>query len=250
MGITINSLTKLNSNDYERMIIKKNNYGYSININKEKRKASDYEMVSKRFNSLNDDVDTRLVEVIEFFLENHTISELKVEKIDYHDGKFLSIIANNSKMSLQIPKTIGNQDLGKIIYNKFKMDRDKFIYDNLSINSYDIYESKKAKNYSINSDMNRIVLHVVGIDDMNFVKALIEEKLNNFDGMVYYVKEAPSIGEDMKFCLYGQGIKMNLIINYFNSDNIKIITDIEEIISKHDRDILDSKKMQLKLEGF
>lgn len=251
MGITINSLKKLNSNDYQNMIIKKNDYGYSINISKEKRNASMYEMVGKRFKTLNDDPDARLVEVIEFFLENHTVNELKMEGINYHNGYFLSVVSDSSKMSLQIPKKVNDKDLFSIIYSKYEIDRSKFLNSHASTEKYNIFDSASSMCYTYDDEKDCISLSVASdMKETEFLKAFIKDKVNSSDCIFYdYILLHNSVCTSYKYKVYSEHLIFDLELCNNLYDN-PFIDDIKETISSHNESVTNNKKMQLKLEGF
>ena len=254
MNIKINGKSKLDSNDYERLVIRYSDEKYLVNVNKKRTSFPTVKLnniFSDRLKKVSP--EEQVIEIIDYFLRNNQINEISDFKyLSHYEGVFTAVKSNRSIMALQIPRRIKNDDILNNIIFKYRNDRYNFLEKNKNINSFEISIEKDSSSYSRrklwdNEDYESYIkLCIRKSFDDKFLKEFLFEKLYE-QGYNAYLKESFIINNDIGYIGLGWYI---LCGNLKIKVDEKIVPFVMEIIKKYNLEINDIKKKQLKLEGF
>lgn len=253
MGIVLNGKKKLDSNDYQAIIIRKLEKGYIVNVQK-KRNPSNTEQQTIKFSSslkgLTD--DKQIVEIIEYFLRNNKINRLEDYGLMHcYEGSFSLVKSNKSTLALQIPKNINNCDIAKKILDKYRSDRWEYLYQNSDVSKYEIYTSSYSSysSYELTKKETEKEKHIklnVNSLDTKFLEEFFKEKLNE-------IGEYASVDQDYVF---SKDTGYVILGTYLSCGNLRIKLDkknipmTEKIVNEYNKELESYKEKQLKLEGF
>lgn len=254
----INGVKYLDANDYYRIVITEEE-DLKINVN-----GKILYPIGKLENSisgiLKDKTNPEVISyIVDYFLNYNKICSLE-DNVNYRYKRYIKVSSPRAELLLKILPTKENKEILKRIFNKFKYDRSKLLYNN----EYDRYIIKisndKTGYYNENFDGRNeiyITLHFQYLDSKNydissdekeFIESFIKYKLDNKNsksqvthGKLYFPQFKNFLESEP--CLLCE----ELII----TSRVKIFTKIlEKISSSHNNELDNINKKQLKLEGF
>lgn len=257
MGIVIKGLNHLDANNYNRIMIREENGNYLINIKNNKGKYDGLKTSYRISDILDEQTNEEIImTIIESFLRNSKINKIKDnEFLDRYNGKF-TVVKGTRELDLQVfnPKL---SIISKIIINKYLNDRLEFC-DKGNINSYEIEPTYNKTSYK---EINTVFGKVKRLEllqrngktaafEQSFLKEFISEKLCNQNEIAKIVHRGICTPVNCHYvptetCLTCGNFHIKLL-----NPNMDLLNEVTEVVNTYNKEREESKKMQLKLEGF
>ena len=258
MSTTINGLKKLDENYYERILIRKKEDNYKIEVRGNKSNYMTLESLNKISNYLKNETDSEKIRtIIEYFLRYTTINEISDRAyLDRHDGKFLKA-GGSKELYLQIPKKDEFCDIPNMIAIKYFNDRLLFCEENKDINFIELHVLERKGSYErteynfgtrLNFNLMSEGFKLVE-EEKIFLKEFILEKFKSIGKPAYIRREEVYIPSAENYIELGDYLtcghfRMKLC---HNTDVINAVTDT---VYNYNESLIEAKKKQLKMEGF
>ena len=149
MSVKILTKERLNSNFYNKMIIKELNGNYFVNVSSEKSNDEYVSLsykLSDSFRKMND--EDKIISIVDSFLKDTEIDLIKTE-VFYPGHKEQFILLDGSrKLYLHINNSKLLNIIIKMVKEKYSNDRFKYCFNNTFTNSYQINLSNRDSSYS------------------------------------------------------------------------------------------------------
>lgn len=261
MAVKINGLKYLDSNNYDSIMIR-GNENYQIDVKSQNLEFNQLlvshkfqgQPVSTKFSTeiKNQTDEEKIREIVKKYLEYSVISEIaNVYHISHYDGWF-NKISGTRNLYLQISNP-NFKDIYQMILRKYIDDRLKFCSVNSEINNI-VIDCSINSSYSLKQGNINFVLmkdeNGIAKIEKEFFKELISNKLNQVN--------KPAVLSHNCIIINDVNTKIMIGTIYLNCGNLNIeikgdmelFKMLEEIIREYNNDLEQTKKMQLKLEGF
>lgn len=243
----IEGIRKLDSNYYEDIIIRDG----LVNIKGKKYSFIDYNNKSLSDNIKGLDDNGKTLEIVKYYLRNNTISSISErEYLSHYDKTFVGVSSLGKRsMYLQIPK---NNEISNIITDKYMLDRYKTVYGR-EYERYEFDTKYKRSEYKVEDKVIKISLAHNDKGIPSFERIFFEELLLSL------FKDSEVYVEPIYYDLNGKdGCEGQIFVGYFIKGTDKIIkvdgnlvkNPLSFIINKHNEEIKNCKRLQLKMEGF
>lgn len=243
----INGLKHLNSNFYDSIMIR--DRGLELKVDVKNDNGVDTIKISPSFyDGLRDLSDKEKVsEIVRYFLRNNKIKYLDDRcYVLRYKGHFLKV-GGSRDLFLQLSSDNVEKGLVKEIINKYVVDRNEFLFKNQDIRNIEIFYGGNCPSYKVKEDILTIRLMSEGRKlcafERNFLDWFIKQKIDNTTERIdacaqnYIYVATTRFGNNSGY--------------YFKCDDFIISVDKDfydrfyECIEKHNKTIIDSKKLQL-----
>lgn len=261
MAVKINGLKYLDANRYDEIMIREKD-GFQIDVKAQNLEFNELlilkkfqgESVFKKISTeLKDKTDyEKLNIIIKKYLEYSNINGIaNTYHLVHYDGWFRKI-SGTRNLYLQISNP-NFQYIYLLILKKYIDDRLKFCYTNNEINNIlintSINSSYSVKENSIDLELMRNENGIAQIEK-EFIIDFISNKLSQVNKIAYLNHNCTIIKytntKDVFSHIYITCGNLNIEIN----GTMELLELLEELITNHNNELEQSKKMQLKLEGF
>lgn len=257
ISISIKGSKLIDTNNYEKIIIREENERYIVNI---KGTDAPYPTLPLSYNFSMDIKDgsdeENVIKIIQRFLDYNNISFLEDGMfLPHYSGRF-SVIRGTREMCLQLFN--GNFNIiPKMVKDKYINDRLNFCEENKEVNMYELYLNYKGTSYE-KKDANfgrYISFNLLG--NHKKVAQFEKEFLKNFiSNKLYEQGEEASIKESVFYSSNSDNCVQ--LGNYLVCGNLSIrlcqnndlMNTVTSIVNEYNSKREECKKMQLKMEGF
>lgn len=252
MKTIINDLDKLNKGNFSKLSLKVQDDKYRVRVAGEDK---DYEVDSDIipfYDTIKDlNSDEKIIEIIKYYLDNHTIISINdVGEAYYNSGEYCIASSYNSILAIKkdFPPRLNHVILGDLIGEKYKIDREKFLVMNFCNKNVLIKNSNtKTSSYKIN-EYGFIELNVVLKNEKRFITNFLYEKLEDNGNYKAHIEPNFVYNSSLnQYVLLGNKIVSEDLSIGFDED-FKYI--VEEVVNTYNMQFENSKKLQLKKEGF
>lgn len=262
MSVKIEQLQLLVQNDYDAMVIRKNNEGYKVNVRKHGDDLPTAKLIRNHeefFNGMND--DEKVEQVITWFLVPNKINYISRNiHIPHRSAKYVCV-RGDKELYFDLPLYLEQKVISKL-KEKYYQDRLKEIKNNSDITYYN-FKLDNASCYSIIEDEN-------STKQMNFCllshkksssrdKYLDEdEKLFLREFLYNKFKEVDCEATIENKHLYGDELAKYINLGYYvncgnviiSIDNKELLPEVAAAVHNYNREREHKKTKQLKLEEF
>ncbi|MDD6878640.1 MAG: hypothetical protein PUD59_00195 [bacterium] len=251
MKTIINDIEMLDSSNFKKLIIKLQNDKFKITV---VGQESNYKTIPNKigfFQTIkNLNSDEKVIEIIKYYLRNHTINSINNSVDLYnHSGKYCISYSTNSFMAIDMkfPARLNHILIGDLINEKYQHDRLNFLEENKEYNEIMIKLSTgMISSYKIN-ECGCIELNVVAKYEDSFIENFVRLKLDEYSKHAY-IRPNFKYNETLNQYVYlGDKIVCDDLSIGFDEEYKKMF---EQIIKDHNNQIEIEKKLQLKMEGF
>lgn len=260
MAVKISGLNLLNANYYDRMRIIQNNNGYKVHIETTGSKPPEglFETVAPVFrNNQNQSDRDKIIAIVTPFLQYTAINKIVPRR--GRDERSYDVVSGTRTLKLKIDNPLSDI-VKQILLQKYLDDRLKFCIQNNCVKkitispsfvtSYETYndlytgEPERIK-FSLLYESGKIIAC-----EKQFVERFITDKLNEcVEPATFKYRHIPFIIEKNN---YAPGFAYlmcgDLDIDIFAKK--ELIEMVQELVDKHNKAIEQSKRIQLKMEGF
>lgn len=262
MNIKISGLHLIDTDNYDKIIIREENDGYKVNVRKRKEGATG-EIKNTKWSSCLKGLSSscKIKEIINHCLDNSSIKELRMNAlVPYYESVFTVVRGKKSLyLDLSSPtfiETINNVKM------KYYNDRWETIENNKDVDYYSIgVDFKSSYNISYDNVLGKTMEikllgskrykdECVSLMDMEevFLRDFIYEKLNNATEEVKIENMNLFDSEQEHYLNFGYYINCgNACIGI---EEVDLLPEVIAVINRYNKGKEEGKKKRLKLEGF
>lgn len=251
----VNGIKYLNSNLYDKIIIRRLEEGIKIDI-KGKSKINTIKTSTIFYDEIKNLSDKeKISEIVEYFLRNNKIQHLEDrKKLTHYNGKF-TVIGGPRELLMQIKKEDIDNNILKLLKEKYIKDREEFLIKHNDIELICIGESFYKSSYQmIENDFYREVPYINinlkqcrgKLEDFeyDFFMKFIEEKINNSEKIICVSPKEKAIIELRAGEVYLKCDECTICLSH------ELYLRIQHLIYNHNLLFEETKKLQLTFEGY
>lgn len=262
MSVEIKGIDYLDQNDYEKIIIIENTNNYVIDVIGPEDETKKIKSINKWSNALNGKSDEEIINsIIEYYLDYSIINQIN----DHEVIPNYNFLFNCIRGTRQLYLNLSNKKIEEVkskIRMKYYIDREKMIEKNKDIKNYCLNISRGMcyKKEGGNNLTDSITINLLGCinqkngtkditqDEKIFLQDFLYSKFSGKDCFINIEDKNLYFEECEKYINLGYFITCDDLCISINDRNL--LPEIVSVVDKHNKQIENAKKLQLKLEGF